>query len=91
MSKPSVFNQLSAAPPSKSAKWRRFHEKRSFFDVGYPEMTSNIVGPSNTPSKSKERQLAISSEEFDIEPSSVLKEILIKPKGINQHTRTRLP
>jgi len=53
-------------------------------------MTSNIVGPSNTPSKSKERQLAISSEESDVEPSSVLKEILIEPKGINQRTRIQI-
>ena len=46
-----------------------------------------MVGPSTTQSKSKRRQLAISSEESNFEPSSGLKEILIKPKGIYQYTR----
>ena len=50
-------------------------------------MTSNMVGPSTTLSKSKENQLAIISKEFDFELFSGLKEILIKPEGICQHTR----
>ena len=50
-------------------------------------MTSNIVGPSNTPSKSKEKQLALSSKESNIERSSGLKEILIEPEEIYRHTR----
>jgi len=52
-------------------------------------VTSNMVGPRTTPSKSKRKQLAISSEESDVEPSSGLKEILIEPEGIYQHTRIR--
>jgi len=33
-----------------------------------------MMGPSTTPSKSKGKQLAISSEESDVEPLSGLKE-----------------
>jgi len=43
-----------------------------------------MVGPSTTPSKSKRKQLAISSEDSDAERSSGLKETLIEPeKPIN--------
>jgi len=41
-----------------------------------------MVGSSTTPSKSKGKQLTISSGESDIELSSGLKEILIEPEGI---------
>jgi len=50
--------------------------------VEIPEVTSNMASPSTTLSKSKEKQLAISSEEFDVEPSSGLKIVLIEPEGI---------
>ena len=50
-------------------------------------MTFNIMGPSTILSKSKGKQLAISSGESDVELSLGLKEILIKPKGNYQHTR----
>jgi len=43
-------------------------------------MTSNMVGPSITPNKSKGNQLALSSDESDTECFSDLKEILIEPK-----------
>ena len=52
-------------------------------------MTFNMVGSNITPSKSKGKQLAISSGESNIEPSSNLKEILVEPEGIHQHTRIR--
>jgi len=41
-----------------------------------------MVGPSTTLSKSKGKQLALSSEESDVEFSSDLKEILIEPERI---------
>ena len=50
-SKPLVFNQLSAALVSNSAKRRRFQNKKSFSDKEYPEVTSNMVGPCTTLSK----------------------------------------
>jgi len=53
----------------------------------YPEVTSNIVDLNTTLSKSK--QLALCSEESDTEHSSDLKELLIEPEGIYQHTRIR--
>jgi len=84
---PVVFNRLSLAPLSKSAKRHHSRKKRSFFDMEYPEITFNMVVSSTTPSKSKEKQLAISSEESGVEPSSGLKEILIEPEGIYQHSR----
>ena len=55
----------------------------------YPEVTSNLVGPSTTSSKSKGKQLAISSEESGVELSLDLKEILIEPERIYQRTRIR--
>jgi len=48
-----------------------------------------MVGPSATPSKSKGKQLALSSEESDTKCSSSLKEILIKPERIYRRTRIR--
>ena len=48
-----------------------------------------MVGPSTTPSKSKRKQLAFSSEKLDIERFSNLKEILIETEGIYQRTRIR--
>jgi len=53
MSKSSVFNWLSVALPSNSAKRHRCYKKRSFFDVESHEVTSNMVSSSTTPSKSK--------------------------------------
>jgi len=68
---------------------RQSHKKKSFSDAEYPEVTSNMVGPSTAPSKSNGKQLALSSEESDAEYSSSLKEILIEPEGIYRHTRIR--
>jgi len=89
-SKSSFLNWLSVTPPSNSTKRYRSHKKRSFSDVEYSEMSFNMVGPSTTPSKSKGKQLAINSEESDVEPSSGLKEILIESEGIYQHTWIRI-
>jgi len=50
-SKQSVFNWLSAAPVSRSAKRRRSQRKRAFSDMEYPEVTANMVGPSTTPNR----------------------------------------
>ena len=47
------------------------------------------MGPSITPSKSKGKQLAFSSEESDTECSSGLKEILIEPEEIYRRTQIR--
>jgi len=49
-------------------------------------VTSNMVGPNTAPSKLKGKQLAFSSEESGTEHFSSLKEILIEPEGIYQHT-----
>jgi len=87
MTKSSVFSPLSKTSNSNSAKRQRSRKK--FSDVEYPEVTSNIAGPSTTPSKSKRKQLAFSSEESDTKRSSGLKDILIEPEKIYQHTRTR--
>ena len=86
MSKASVFNQLSAISTSNLAKRRHSCKKKLFSDVEYPEVASNMVGPSTTPSKSKRKQLALNSES-DAERSSGLKEILIEPEGTYQRTR----
>jgi len=48
-----------------------------------------MVSPSTTSSKSKRKQLSFSSEESDTECSSSLKEILVEPEEIYQHTRIR--
>ena len=71
-----------------SAKRRRSQKKNSFFDVKYPEVTANTVGPSFTPNKSKGKQLAVSSEESDVNWSPGLKHIPVEPKGVYRHTRT---
>jgi len=42
-SKSSVFNRLSAAAVSNSSKRYRSQKKKPFFDVEYPEVTSNMV------------------------------------------------
>ena len=89
MSKLSVFNRLSTSSPSNLVKRRHPYKKRLFPKVEYLDVTFNMVIPSTTPSKSKRKQLAISSEESDVEPSSGLKEILIEPEGIYQCTRIR--
>jgi len=54
-----------------------------------PRSDCNMVGPSFTPKKSKGKQLAVSSEESDIDRSSGLKDILVEPEGVYQYTRTR--
>ena len=87
MTKPSVFNRLSMASNSSSAKRRRSRKKKSFSDIEYLEVIFNMVGPSVMLSKSKERQLTLSSEESDTERSSSLKEILTEPEGKYQRTR----
>ena len=89
MTKPSVFSLLSKVSNSNSTKRQQSRKKKSFSDAEYPEVTSNMVGPSITPSKSKEKQLALSSKESDIEHSSSLKEISIEPEEIYQHTQIR--
>ena len=48
-----------------------------------------MVGSSSTPSKSKGKQLAISSEQSDVDRSPGLNDILTKPEGVYWHTRTR--
>ena len=55
----------------------------------YPVVTSNMMGLSATPGNSKGKQLALSSEESDVECFSGLKELLIKPEGIYRRTRIR--
>jgi len=47
-----------------------------------------MVGLSFTPSKSKGKQPAISSEESDVDRSPGLKDILVEPEGVHWHTRT---
>jgi len=46
-----------------------------------------MVGPSATPSKSKGKQLALSSKELDTECFLGLKDILIKPEEIYRRVR----
>ena len=75
-SKSSLSNRLSAALVSNSAKRHCSRKKKSFSDDEYPEVSFNMLGPTTTPSKSKGKQLAISSEESNLERSSGLKEIL---------------
>jgi len=50
ITKPSVFSWLSKASNSNSVKRRR-SRKKSFSDIEYPEVTSNMVSPSTTPSR----------------------------------------
>jgi len=62
-----------------------FRQRKLSSDFEYPEVISNVVGPSTAPRKSKGKQPALSSKESDVEHSSGLKEILAKPKGIYRH------
>jgi len=48
-----------------------------------------MVDPSTMPSKSKRKQLVVSSNESDNEPSSGLREILNEPERVYQCTRIR--
>ena len=90
MSKPLVFNQLSAVLVSISLKRHRSRKKKSFSDVEYPEVSSNMVGPGTTQSKSKRNKPVVCSGKSDDEPSSDLKEILSESEGMYQRTRIRL-
>ena len=47
-----------------------------------------MVGPSSTPSKSKGKQLVVSSKELDADRSPGLKDALAEPEGVYRHTRT---
>jgi len=82
--KPSVFSRLSLA--LEAAKRRRSQKKKSFSHVEYLEVTAKMVGPRFTPSKSKGKQLAISSEESDDDWSPGLKDALAEPEGVYRHT-----
>jgi len=57
---------------------RRSRARRTFSDTEYPEVIANMVGPSTTPSRSKEKQSIVSSEESDTES-----------EGVYRHTHTR--
>ena len=85
MNKSSVFNWLSAVPISNSAKRRLSCKKKSFSDVEYPEVTSNMVGPCTISSKSNGKQSVVCSDESDDESSSGLKEILNGLERVYQH------
>ena len=61
-----------------STKMRRSRARRTFSDTEYPEVIANMVGPSTTPSRSKEKQSIVSSEESDTES-----------EGVYRHTHTR--
>jgi len=52
-------------------------------------MTTNMMEPSSTLSKSKGKQLVVSLEESDVDRSPGLKDILIEPEGFYRHSRTR--
>ena len=53
-------------------------------------MTANMVGQSFTPSKSKGKQLVVSSEESDANRSPGLKDILVEPEEVYRHIQTRM-
>ena len=72
---------------SESAKRRLSRKKNSLSDVEYPEVTTNMVRLSFTPTKSKGKQLAVSSEESDADQSPGLKDVLIEPEGVYRYTR----
>ena len=84
------IHRLLVAPASNLAKRHYSRKKRTFFDVEYPEVTSNMVGPSIMSIKSKGKQPVVSSDESDNEPSSDLREILIKPEGLYQHAHIQM-
>ena len=52
-------------------------------------MTTNMVGPSSTPNKSKGKQLAVSSEESNVDRSPRLKDALVELEGVYRCTWTR--
>ena len=47
-------------------------------------------GPSSTPTKSKGKQLVVSSEESDADQSPGLKDALAELEEVYRHTRTRM-
>jgi len=53
-------------------------------------VTTNMVAPCSTSSKSKGKQPAVSSEESNADRSPDLKDVLVKPEGVYRHTRTRM-
>ena len=65
-----LVRQLTLILPS--AKRRRSHRRRVFSNAEYPELTANMT------SRSRGKQLAVSSDESDSEPD-----------GVYRHTRTR--
>jgi len=87
ITKPSIFSRLLAASNSAKKWWSR--KKKSFSNVEHPEVTANVIGPSFTSSKFKEKQLIVSSEESDADRSTSLKEILVEPEGVDRYSRTR--
>jgi len=80
--KSSLDDTSSNSFQQNSAKRRRSRKKKSFSDVEYPEVTANMVGSSFTPSKSKRKQLAVSSEESDADRSTGLKDVIVKPEEV---------
>ena len=78
VSKQSVFKWLSSMLVSRLAKRHHSRTRRTFYDVEYPEVTANMMGPSTTPSRTKGKQPIVNSDEFDTEP-----------EGVYQYTRTR--
>jgi len=60
VSKQSVFNRLSSTLVSRSANRRRSRTRRAFSDVEYPEVTTNMVGSSTTPNRTKGKQPIVS-------------------------------
>ena len=89
-SKLSVFNRLSVIPISNSAIRRRSRKKKFFSDVEYTEITSNMMGLCNTPSKFKEKQPVICSGESNDELSLGLKEILSESEGVYRTLASKL-
>jgi len=67
---------------SNSAKRCCSHNKKTFFDVKYPEETSDMVSPCTTLSKFEGKQPVVCSSESNNEPSSSLKEILSESEEV---------
>ena len=87
MTKSSVFSRLSN---SSSSKRQRFHKKKSFYDVEYLEVTSNKVGLSVTARKSKGKQLALNSEESDMNVPQTWKKYWLSLKEFANALRSKL-